>query len=76
MEPNDANAALPTAQRPFRVLVISGSQRKFILLSTGSAMVVGLVYIVVHLVMSGSTAGEWRERSQPLFVPRKRGWLG
>lgn len=28
MEPNDANAALPTAQRPFRVLIISGSQRR------------------------------------------------
>jgi len=45
MEPNDANAALPTAQRPLRVLVISGSPHKYILLSTGSAMVVGLVYI-------------------------------
>jgi len=54
MKPNDANAALPTAQRPFRVLIISGSQRRYILLSTGSARLVGWVYIVVHLVMGGS----------------------
>jgi len=55
MKPDDANAALPTAQRPFRVLIISGSQRKYILLSTGSVMVVGLVYILIHLVVGGST---------------------
>jgi len=36
------------------VLIISGSPRKSLLLSTGSMMVVGLVYIVVHLVMGGS----------------------
>ena len=28
MKPNDANAALPPAQRPFRVLIISGSDRR------------------------------------------------
>lgn len=28
MKPNDANATLPTADRPFRVLIISGSQRR------------------------------------------------
>ena len=55
MEPNDADVALPTAQRPFRVLIISGSRRRYRLLSTGVAMDVGLVYIVVHLVIGGST---------------------
>lgn len=28
MKPNDKNAALPTEKRPFRVLIIAGSQRK------------------------------------------------
>jgi hypothetical protein len=28
MKPNDANGSLPTAERPFRVLVISGSDRR------------------------------------------------
>ncbi len=28
MKPNDANAALPTSERPFRVLIISGSSRR------------------------------------------------
>ena len=56
MEPNDANAALPKAQRPFRVLIISGWQRRCLLLSTGVAMDVGLVCIVVHHDIGGSTS--------------------
>jgi multimeric flavodoxin WrbA len=28
MKPNDANAKRPTAERPFRVLILSGSQRR------------------------------------------------
>ena len=28
MKPNDDNAKLPTSQRPFRVLIISGSNRR------------------------------------------------
>ncbi len=28
MNPNDANGKLPTSERPFRVLVISGSDRR------------------------------------------------
>ena len=55
MKPDDANAALPIAQHPVRVLVISGSRRKYILLSTGSARLVVWVYIVVRLVIGGST---------------------
>jgi len=56
MEPNDANAALHNVKRPFRVLIISGSQRRYLLLSTGVAMDVGLVCIVVHHVIGGSTS--------------------
>lgn len=28
MKPNDENGKLPTAERPFRVLIISGSDRR------------------------------------------------
>lgn len=28
MKPNDANGALPTAERPFRVLIVGGSDRR------------------------------------------------
>ena len=28
MKPDDANGSLPTAQRPFRVLILSGSNRR------------------------------------------------
>gem|GEM_PF-3765193 len=55
MVPNDANAALPIAKLPCRASSSSGSPRRYLLLSTCVVMVVGWVYIVVHLVIGGST---------------------
>ena len=51
-------AVLSNTLVKFAIAIIKGSpaMRKFILLSTGSAMVVGLVYIVIHHVIGASTS--------------------